>query len=142
LRNFGEMSKRLTRLFAHPRTGESNNKEIVKVADWSPSVDISETDEAYHIDTDLPEVRREDVTVTLSSGVLVIQGERKKDQESIRRRKIHRKERSYGRFIRSFSVPHQADDSQLNVKLQEGVLHLHLPKSKKEGQKPKTEKQR
>jgi HSP20 family protein len=131
LRDFGEMSKRLARLFDQPRTGESNHKEIVKMADWSPSVDISETDDAYHIDTDLPEVKKEDVNVTLDSGILIIQGERKGDQESTHRRKIHRKERSHGRFIRSFSVPDQVDDSQLNVELQEGVLRLHLPKSKK-----------
>lgn len=100
------------------------------VADWAPSVDISETDEEFHIEAELPEVKREDVRVTLGNGVLTLQGERKEEREE-KDRKVHRIERSYGRFVRSFTLPDLVDDTRVKAEFRNGVLHLHLPKSEK-----------
>ena len=67
------------------------------MADWAPSVNISESDEEFHIEAELPEVKKKDVKVTLDNGVLTLQGERREEQEK-KGRKIHRIGRSYGRF--------------------------------------------
>ncbi|MBA5866816.1 MAG: Hsp20 family protein [Nitrospira sp. CR1.3] len=130
LRELEEMSERLNRVIARQDTRGSNGKEVMTVADWVPSVDISETDEAFHIAAELPEVKKEDVKVTLENGVLTLQGERKEEREE-KGRKIHRTERSYGQFVRSFTLPDGVDDTKVKAEFKEGVLHLHLPKSEK-----------
>lgn len=100
------------------------------VADWTPSVDISETEGEYIIKAELPEVKKEDVKITLEEGVLSIQGERKHEKEE-KGKKFHRIERAYGRFVRSFVVPDYVDEAKIKAEYQDGVLHLHLPKSEK-----------
>jgi HSP20 family protein len=103
---------------------------MMMVADWVPPVDISETDEAFHIAAELPEVKKDDVKVILENGVLTLQGERKEEREE-KGSKIHRNERSYGRFVRSFTLPDFVDDTRVKAEFKNGVLHLHLPKSEK-----------
>ena len=130
LRELEEMSERLDRFLARQDTRGANGKEMMTVADWVPSVDISETDEEFHIEAELPEVKKEDVKVTLENGVLTLQGERKEEREE-KGRKIHRVERSYGQFVRSFTLPDLVDDTKVKAEFKDGVLHLHLPKSEK-----------
>ena len=65
LRELEEMSDRLNSFFGRQGTRRSNGREMMTVADWAPSVDISETDEAFHIEAELPEVKKDDVRVTL-----------------------------------------------------------------------------
>jgi len=78
------------------------------VADWSPLVDITEDEKEYVIKTDLPEVKKEDVKVTVENGIVTITGERKLEKEE-KGKRYHRIERSYGNFVRSFSLPDDAD---------------------------------
>ena len=130
LRELEEMSDRLNSFFGRQGTRRSNGREMMTVADWAPSVDISETDEAFHIEAELPEVKKDDVRVTLENGVLTLQGERKEEREG-KDRKVHRIERSYGRFVRSFTLPDLVDDTKVKAEFKNGVLHLHLPKSEK-----------
>ncbi|CAI4032063.1 Heat shock protein, Hsp20 family [Nitrospira tepida] len=129
-RELEEMSDRLNRVFGRPSTAKSDGKETMTVADWTPSVDISETDGEYLIKAELPEVKKDDVKITLEEGVLSIQGERKHEKEE-KNKKFHRIERAYGRFVRSFVVPDYVDESKIKAEYQDGVLHLHLPKSDK-----------
>lgn len=133
-RELEEMSDRLNRLVARQDARQSNGKEMLTVADWMPSVDISETEEEFQIKAELPEVKKEDVKVTLESGVLTLQGERKYEREE-KGRKIHRVERSYGQFVRSFTLPDFVDETKVKAEFKDGVLSLHLPKS--ERAKPK-----
>jgi len=128
-RELEDMSDRLNRMFARPAT-RTNGKETMIVADWTPSVDISETDGEYLIKAELPDVKREDVKVTLEDGVLTIQGERKQEREE-KGKKYHRVERSYGSFVRSFSLPDVIDEEKVKAEFRDGVLNLHLPKSEK-----------
>jgi HSP20 family protein len=100
------------------------------VADWTPSVDISETTAEYVIKAEIPEVKKEDVKVTLEHGVLTVQGIRRQEPED-KGRKYHRVERSYGTFVRSFSLPDLVDDTKVQAVFKEGILILHLPKSEK-----------
>jgi HSP20 family protein len=129
-RELEDVSDRLNRMFARPGARTSNGKETMIVADWTPSVDISETENEYQIKAEIPDVKKEDVKVTLEDGVLTIQGERKHEKEE-RGKKYHRIERSYGSFVRTFSLPDVIDDEKVKAEFKDGVLNLHLPKSEK-----------
>lgn len=129
-RDLEEMSNRLNRLFDRRTLRTGDGKEALMVADWAPSVDISETDTEYLIKAELPEVKKEDVKVTLEDGVLTIQGDRKQEKEE-KGKKFHRVERSYGSFVRSFTLPDYVDETKVRAEFKEGVLNLHLPKSEK-----------
>ena len=129
-RELEEVSDRLNRMFARPATRTVNGKETMIVADWTPSVDISETEGEYQIKAEIPDVKKEDVKVTLEDGVLTIQGERKQEKEE-KGKKYHRIERSYGSFVRTFSLPDVIDEDKVKAEFKDGVLILHLPKSEK-----------
>ena len=80
-------------------------------------------------------MRKEDVRLTVEDEVLTISGERKFEKEE-KGRKHHRIERAYGSFVRSFSLPEDADGSNVTADYKDGVLHVHLSKSEKA--KPKS----
>lgn len=130
-----DMSERLNRLFGRPLTRSDAAREPMAVADWAPSVDISETDNEYVIKAEIPDVKKEDVKVTVEAGQLTIQGERKQEKEE-KGKRFHRIERSYGSFMRSFTVPDNVDESKAKAEFKEGMLTLTLPKSEKA--KPKS----
>src|SRR5574337_112658 len=134
-RELEEVSNRLNRMFARPASHTSNGKETMIVADWTPSVDISETATEYQITAEIPDVKKEDVKVTLEDGVLTIQGTRRQENEE-KGKKFHRVERSYGSFVRTFSLPDVVEVENVKAEFKDGVLNLHLPKSEKA--KPKT----
>jgi HSP20 family protein len=96
-------------------------------------VDITEDDKEYIIKTELPEVKKEEVKVSVENGLLTIVGERKFEKEE--NKKYHRVERAYGRFIRSFVLPEGVDPDKVNAEFRDGVLKVHLAKS--EQTKPK-----
>lgn len=129
-RELEEVSDRLNRMFARPATRTANAKETMTVADWTPAVDISESEGEYQIKAEIPDVKKEDVKVTLEDGVLTIQGERKQEKEE-EGKKYHRIERSYGSFVRTFSLPDVIDEDKVKAEFKDGVLNLHLPKSEK-----------
>ena len=128
-RELEDMSERLNRVFSRP-TLRNTGKENLTVADWMPTVDISETESEYLIKAELPEVRKEDVKVMVENGVLTLQGERRQEKEE-KGRRFHRVERSYGSFVRSFTLPESVDEGGVKAEYKDGVLALHLPKSEK-----------
>jgi HSP20 family protein len=128
-RELEEMSDRLNRVVARVPRGSSDN-EAMTMADWTPSVNISETTAEYVIEAEIPEVKKEDVRVTLENGVLTVRGMRRREEEE-KGRKYHRVERSYGSFVRSFSLPDEVNDAQVQAVFKDGILTLHLPKSEK-----------
>jgi HSP20 family protein len=133
-REMEEMSDRLNRLFG-TWTRPVNGKEPLTVVDWTPSVDIQETETEYLVKAELPEIKREDVKVTVENGILTLQGERKHEKEE-KNRKFHRVERSYGTFLRTFTVPNDTDEAKVAADFKEGILRVHLPKTEKP--RPKT----
>jgi HSP20 family protein len=95
--------------------------------EWAPSADISETDKEYLIRAELPAVKKEDVKVTVSDGMITIEGERKQQRDE-KNEKLHRVESFYGRFIRSFSLPENVDENTIRCESKDGVLTVHIPK--------------
>ena len=113
------------------RPQRETGHEIMTTADWAPVVDIKETDDEYLIKAELPEVNKDDVKVSLNSGVLVIQGERTMEkEEGGKEGKFHRIERAYGSFARSFSLPEDVKEENIQAEHKEGMLYVHLPKQK------------
>lgn len=130
-----ELQNRLSTLLGRvPARRKDAGKEAMTVAEWAPLVDITEDDKEYLIKAELPEVKKEDVKVTVENGVLTITGERKFEKEE-KGKKYHRIERAYGSFARSFTLPDDADADKVNAEFKDGLLKVHLAKS--EAAKPK-----
>jgi HSP20 family protein len=104
-------------------TGEIHS---LTVADWSPEIDISQDNHEYLLKADLPEMKKDDVRVTVEDGILSVSGERKCEKED-QKRKFHRIERSFGNFRRSFTLPEDADSKKVTADFRDGVLKVHLP---------------
>ena len=134
-KDMDELQSRLTNLFGltPARTG-NGGQELMTVSQWTPSVDIIEDEKEWLVKAELPEVKKEDVKVTVEDGVLTITGERKLEKEE-KDKKYHRIERSYGNFNRSFSIPATVDEEKIRADYKDGVLKIALPK--KEQAKPK-----
>ena len=96
--------------------------------EWLPLANISETDKEYLIKAELPEVKKEDIKITLDNGVINISGERKQQKEQKDENEI-RVESIYGSFSRSFSLPENADAENIRAESKDGVLRIHIPKS-------------
>lgn len=94
---------------------------------WRPIANISETEREYLIKAELPEVKKEDVKITLQDGVITISGERKQVKEQKDENEI-RVESFYGSFSRSFSLPDNIDADSIKAESKDGVLKVHLPK--------------
>jgi HSP20 family protein len=126
LKDVEELFDRYTRTLPWPwPSGRANAAGTM--AEWTPRVDIVETEGAYEIQADIPGVRKEDLKVTLDHGVLTVQGERQleKKQDSAR---MHRVERFYGQFSRSFTLPEDADTAALQATAREGQLTVTVPR--------------
>ena len=98
-------------------------------ASWRPTVDITENDNEFLIKAELPEVNKDDIEVNVSNGVLTLSGERKSENKD---EKEHRIERYYGSFSRSFSLPENVEQDGIKAEGKDGMLYLHLPKTKVE----------
>ena len=112
-------------------------QDLMNRGTWTPSVDIYEADGALVLKADLPEMRREDIDVTVENNTLTIRGERKNDHE-IKQENFHRVERAYGTFVRQFSLPPTVDSAKIAAEYKDGVLSVKLPV--REEAKPRTVK--
>ena len=94
------------------------------------SVDVVEDDKEFLIKAELPEMKREDVKVSVEDGVLTVSGERKFEKED-KSKKYHRIEREYGSFVRSFTLPAGTSGEKVTADFKDGVLKVHLPNDAK-----------
>lgn len=97
-------------------------------ADWVAKypVDIRETEDAYIVEAEMPGFTKDQISISLENGTLAISAERKSEQQ---KGEQHLKERRYTKVARSFTLPTRVDESRVDAKLENGVLHLTLPKS-------------
>ena len=109
-------------------------RSAVAQEDFSPAMDIRETDEAYIVEADVPGIKREDVKIEVNDDVLTIKGERKVEQEE-NKKDYRRIERQYGSFRRSVSIPDGIQHDAVEAKFDDGVLRVTLPK--REDTKPR-----
>jgi HSP20 family protein len=104
--------------------------------EWAPLADVSENDGEYVIKAEVPEVRKEDVSVTVQDGVLTLSGERKQEQREENER-VHRIERFHGTFARRFALPENADEQGIRAECRDGVIVIRIPKQKQVEQQPR-----
>lgn len=135
----GELTKlrrQMDRMFEDlPRfLGRRIDEEGLRGA-WMPAVDIHETKEAFEVVADLPGFDANDVDVSVQENTLTIRGERRRE-EIKENETLHRVEREYGVFERSFSLPRSADAENIRATYKDGVLSLTVPK--REEAKPRS----
>ena len=131
IREMEDFQNRLSTLFGRPlRRTNGHGREEITLPEWTPLADITEDDKEYLIKAELPEMRREDVKVTVENGVLTISGERKFEKEE-KKKKYHRVERGYGTFMRTFTLPDDGDPNKVKAEFKNGLLAVHVPKSEK-----------
>jgi len=97
--------------------------------DWAPVADVTESESEYLIKAELPEVRKEDLSLTVQDGVLTLCGERKQEKRA-EGEKTHRIERFYGTFARRFALPENADEQAIRAESRDGLILIHIPKQK------------
>ena len=102
----------------------------VSTSAWLPSVDVFEDKESLKIVAELPGLKPEDVKITLENSTLTLRGEKKQVAEE-KTERVHRYERSYGSFERSFSLPNTVDADKVAASFENGVLTITLPKAEK-----------
>jgi len=97
------------------------------VATFSPQVNTREGEFAYHIDVDLPGVKKEDIKIGVKDNVLIINGERSFKDE-VKEEDYYRVETSFGKFSRSFNLPDNIDSENIDASAENGVLEVVVPK--------------
>ncbi len=126
-----EMNRLFDRFFGKELWDED---EQLSQTNWFPVVDIKENKDEFTVFAELPGMNKEDVHITFTDGKLVIEGERKKEQEE-NEANYHRVERSYGKFCRTFQLPSGIQANKIAADFKDGILKIKLPKS--EEVKPK-----
>lgn len=104
------------------------------VSGFVPVVNTREGEFAYHIDVDLPGVKKEDIKVDIHKNVLTISGERK-TKEEIKEEDYYKVETAFGKFSRSFTLPDNADVENVEASSSDGVLEVVIPKLSEEKHK-------
>eukprot|EP00735_Rhodelphis_limneticus_P002255 TRINITY_DN1305_c0_g1::TRINITY_DN1305_c0_g1_i1::g.19943::m.19943 TRINITY_DN1305_c0_g1::TRINITY_DN1305_c0_g1_i1::g.19943 ORF type:complete len:144 (-),score=46.72,sp/P13853/HS17C_ARATH/45.54/2e-22,HSP20/PF00011.16/1.6e-25,BON/PF04972.12/0.045,BON/PF04972.12/2.5e+02,CS/PF04969.11/0.02,DUF4097/PF13349.1/0.037 TRINITY_DN1305_c0_g1_i1:125-556(-) len=115
--------------FPHEQPSSGMDKQTA----FLPRVDISETDNSIVLHADLPGIQPNDVQVSVENGVLTMSGKRetshsKQEKDAQGNVQIHRTERSYGQFTRSFTLPKNVDVSSISATSANGVLEISIPK--------------
>ncbi len=98
-----------------------------RASNWLPAIDVRESNDAYRVDVELPAVAPEDVEVSCKDGLLTISGERRHERENGDER-VHRSERRFGRFARSFRLPDDADRDSIEATAAQGVVTISVAK--------------
>ena len=123
-REFRSLADRFNRAF----TGTpARRDEEMSLGSWLPPVDIAEDNDRLVLTAELPGFKKDEIDVQLEGGVLTLRGERKFEQEKDGRN-YHRVERSYGQFVRSFTLPNNVDRDSVKATFSNGLLELSLPK--------------
>jgi len=104
------------------------------LSNWKPVVDIYDHEEKIVIKAELPGVDKKDIHVDVKDGVLTLSGERSYENE-VKEDKYHRKERAFGKFHRSFTLPDGLDPDKIEADYKDGILKIDIPKP--EEKKPK-----
>jgi HSP20 family protein len=97
------------------------------LVDFKPAVNTREGKEAYHIDVDLPGVKKEDINVDVKDNILIISGKRETKSE-VKEDEYYKIESSYGKFQRSFTLPEKVDLENISASCEDGVLEVVIPK--------------
>ena len=124
-----EIDRLFDDFFSFPRHEEDGGDAV-----RAPHMDLSETEGEYNVTVDLPGVSKDDVRVDYQNGRLIISGDRREEKEEKAQDYI-RRERAVGSFYRAIALPESITPDDIEARFEDGVLHVHVPKSEKS--KPK-----
>ena len=129
-------SDRLNRILGPEtaRAAKPEGEQALTYGNWLPPVDIVEGKDKIRLNVELPGFKEDQVNLTVENGMLTIKGERKFEKED-KEENYHRVERSYGTFVRSFTLPTSIDQNRIQADFSDGILHIEMPK--REETKPK-----
>jgi len=130
-REVSSLQDRLNRAFG----GRTERDDEMQLAAWAPPVDIAEEKDRILITAELPGFQENEIEIQTENGMLTLRGERKFEKETDGK-SYHRVERSYGQFVRSFSLPNNVDREKIHATFRDGLLRVELPK--REDAKPRT----
>ncbi len=133
-RELERVGRSMRRLFEDFDNNFLTSSPVTGQRSFAPMVDINEDKENLYFIAELPGMKSEDVKVTVSEGVLTIRGEKKRETEH-QDRNFYRMERSYGQFVRQFSLPEDVKDEDIQAYFMDGLLEIVVPKA--EPSKPK-----
>ena len=126
-REMPALHNRINRMFDDPffRIGRMADEEGLGM--WNPAVDLYEEDDTFVIKAELPGIKKDDIQVDLKDRVLTVSGERTHDNE-VKEENYYRRERSYGKFQRAFTLPVEVDSEKIKAEFKDGVLQIEVPK--------------
>ncbi len=131
MKDFKDLEERMLTAFQMP-----SRNTLTNVNGFTPSVNTREDKHAYHVEADLPGVKKEDIHVDVKDNILTISGERKTKNE-VTEKDYHKIESFYGKFQRSFTLPADADADNIDANSKNGMLEVMIPKSKNAEQETK-----
>jgi len=134
-RDLAVLQDRMNRMFNDSYGDRRQEDHMLNRGTWTPAVDIYEAEGQLVLKAELPDMRREDIDLSVENHTLTIRGERKLDNE-IKQENFHRVERAYGSFVRTFSLPTTVDTGRIGAEYKNGVLTVKLPL--REEAKPRT----
>jgi HSP20 family protein len=133
VRELEEFQNRILSAF-RPDSGRQTNGSETNTGEWAPPVNIWEDDKGYYLEAELPGIEKENVKVTLENQQLRLSGERVFETTGEKYRH-HLAERSYGRFMRWFTLPSDVDSGSIGARFHNGVLYITI--GKKETARPR-----
>src|SRR5437016_2794998 len=122
-RELSPLRSRMDRLFRDALGRGWGGEEGLTTDLWVPPVDVFETPETVVLKADLPDVKKDEVDISIENNTLTIKGERKMEKET-KEKNFYRMERSYGGFSRSFTLPPTVESEKVEASFENGVLTL------------------
>ena len=134
---YGEMTamkNRINRMFSEPYWLTRRMDDDTDMGMWNPVVDLYEKDDHFVIKAELPGVDKKNISIDLKDRVLTLSSERSYENE-VKEESYYRRERSYGKFQRAFTLPAHVESDKIKAEFNDGLLQIEVPKP--EEQKPK-----
>lgn len=134
IREMYNFRHRMNHMFDNTFAPTLEGEEALSMWNWKPVVDVYDNDKDIVIKAELPGMDKKDMVVHVNGRFLTLKGERLSENE-VKEDKYHRRERSYGKFHRVFTLPEEVDPDKITADYKDGILKIHIPKPGK--QKPK-----
>lgn len=119
---FGDLNRFVNSAFVNEIPDEDRHGRF-----WTPAVDVVESEDSYVLEAELSGLTKDDVKISVENSILTIQGEKKNEKEE-KPKNIQRRERVYGSFLRSFTLPTHVKTDKIEAEFKDGLLRIILPK--------------
>lgn len=126
--NLRTLQREIDRVFDSFFPTRYTEDEETSKAVWAPRVDLSENDDLYRIELDVPGMDRDDLNISFQDNQLTVSGERREERKEEDSEYV-RVERAFGHFYRSFRLPKTIKADAIEANYENGVLTIEVPKA-------------